>query len=256
MMLLSKELPRNKLAICIPVWNRGEIFKICFDSILQNISGLDVSIWIYDNSSDSKTKDIIHQLHTNKCELYKIFLPQNMGIPYVVNHFCKSIIENCDFISYKLPDYTLILDSDAYFKDQIEDLIWLLEKDFDIGIISGHDSIEHQSINERYARINGKKRLIKDKQNERMISMLLKREELLGCYPFPHHRNRDVDWELTQWNNNSMKKRSRKVTVVCDYVLHLGLAVSTWQSNKAIPNHSEEEIKEVKKILDKNNIKY
>ena len=89
---------------------------------------------------------------------------------------------------------------------------------------------------------------MKEKDNERMITMLMKKEEFVRCYPFPHFRNRDVDWELAQWNPNSMKKRNRRIFVACDYVLHLGIDTSTWNKSKEILA-TEQEVKEVKQIL-------
>ena len=81
-----------------------------------------------------------------------------------------------------------------------------------------------------------------------MITMLMRKEEFLSNYPFPHYRNRDVDWELTQWNPNSVQKRKRKIYVAPGYVLHLGLNSSTWNSSEQ-KLETEEEMNEVKTIL-------
>ena len=243
------------LGICIPVWNRGDLFKICFTSLLRQLKDVDATIWIYDNGSDIKTREIVEGVKSSKHRIIKTFFPQNMGIPYVANLFAKAVQENCDLVNYTSPQYVMIMDADAYFKKSVWDLVELCRKHYGIGLISGHDSIEHKAIKEKRLKLKGKNVLIKQKKNERMLTMLMKREEFIRCYPFPHYRNRDVDWELAQWNPNSMKKRNRGIFVACDYVLHLGLGVSTWQKDRAINNHSAQEIKEVKQILNRNDKK-
>jgi len=241
------------LGICIPVWNRGDLFKICIDSLLSNIKGLDVTIWIFDNGSDAKTRKIVEDLRSERCRINKIFLPENMGIPYVANIFAKLIQENCDYAHYKTPDYIMIMDADAYFKKPVKDLVDLCAEDYQIGLISGHDSIEHDALDEKILYFHGKKILLKEKELERMITMVMRSEEFLRCYPFPHYRNRDVDWEIALWNPNSMKMRNRRIFVACDYVLHLGIDTSTWDTSKQTLA-SEQEIKEVTQILKQHRI--
>lgn len=246
----KKPQVRLSLGICIPVWNRGELFKTCFTSLLKNLKGLDATIWIFDNGSDIKTRKIVESVKSSEFRINKIFFPENMGIPYVANVFAKAIQESCDYVNYKAPQYLMIMDADAYFKKPVKDLVELCAKHYQIGLISGHDSVEHKTIAEKRIKMHGKNILLKEKENERMITMLMKSEEFLRCYPFPHYRNRDVDWELAQWNPSSMEKRSKQIFVACDYVLHLGIYTSTWNKSKDILA-TEQEVREVKQILKK-----
>jgi hypothetical protein len=175
-----------------------------------------------------------------------------MGIPYAANLFANSVSENCDFAGYTSPQYVLLMDADAYFTKPIRHILDLFTRYYSIGLLSGHDSIEHAAIFEKTIEIDGQPNLVKEKENERMITMFMRKEEFLLCYPFPHYRYRDVDWELTQWNINSMRKRSRAIYVLCGYVLHLGLYNSMWQEDAAVKLHTAEEISEVNKILQSN----
>jgi glycosyltransferase involved in cell wall biosynthesis len=249
--ILRRKKPEYSLGICIPVWNRGDVFVVAFESLLKQLEGITATIWIYDNGSDKATRDIIynipdHPVHT----IIKTYFPENMGIPYVANLFAQSIQEHCDYTGYHPPQYTLLMDSDAYYKKPVKDLIEIIENYYDVGVVSGHDSIEHLPLAETEFTIgDGKKIRAKEKENERMITMLMRREEYLSNYPFPHYRNRDVDWEITQWNPNSVTRRKRKIVVAVGYVLHLGINISTWNASKE-SFESEEEVNEVKAILD------
>lgn len=248
---MQKKEANFSLGICIPVWNRGDLFALAFDSLLRQLKGIDATIWIFDNGSDQKTKNIIQDISNGEShKIIKVFLPQNMGIPYVVNVFARAINEDCDFAGYHSPQFVLLMDADAYFKKPVIDLITILESDYGIGLVSGHDSIEHVAISQNEQEINGRKVILKEKENERMITMLMRKDEFLHNYPFPHHRNRDVDWEIAQWNPNSMVKRKRKIVVAADYVLHLGMNKSTWDHLSDQKTESEDETREVQSILE------
>ena len=88
-----------------------------------------------------------------------------------------------------------------------------------------------------------------------MAAMIMRKEELLYCYPFPHGRNRDVDWEITTWNPNSFKQRGRRLFSASDYSIHLGINYSTWQGSEETLT-SDVELMEVKILLEKHNIEY
>lgn len=236
------------LGICIPVWNRGKLFRISFASLLAQLDGVDATIWLFDNGSDPATRRIVEETHSDVHRIHKVFLPRNMGIPYVANIFAQVIREDCDFAGYRAPSFAMIMDSDAYFKGPIKDLLDLYNFHYGIGIISGHDSLEHAASETLQVNLNGKNVTIKRKDLERMITMIMKKEEFLHCYPFPHYRNRDVDWELAQWNPNSMLRRNRAIFVACDYVLHLGIEFSTWAGAND-PSASPAEQEEVRAIL-------
>ena len=87
-----------------------------------------------------------------------------------------------------------------------------------------------------------------------MITILMRKEEFLYFYPFKHYRNRDVDWEITFWNANSLFKRFCKLYVIPDYVLPLGIESSTWNSitkskTSSIELKEVQEVQEVQEIL-------
>lgn len=253
---MSKTMASFSLGVFIPVWNRGDVFSLAFNSLLEQLQGIEATIWIFDNGSGQDTKDILQNIESGSSyKIIKTFLPQNMGIPYAANVFAKAIQEECDFAGYRSPQFVLLMDADAYFKRPIIDLIEIFNQDYSVGLVSGHDSIEHGAIRQEERQINGRNVMIKEKENERMITMLMRKDEFLVNYPFPHYRNRDVDWEITQWNPNSMRKRNRKIMVACDYVLHLGIHSSTW-NNSEQKLESEEEINEVHTILEKAGIKF
>jgi glycosyltransferase involved in cell wall biosynthesis len=242
--------PEFSLGICIPVWNRGPIFAIAFKSLMSQLEGIRSTIWIFDNGSDQETKDIIHSITGNeRHEVHKVFLPKNMGIPYVANVFARAIQENCDYVGYQSPQYIMLMDADAYFKEPVIDLLSVFTTNYGVGMVSGHDSIEHAAVKEGVWLINNKDIKIREKTNERMLTMVMRKEEFLLNYPFPHYRNRDVDWEITQWNPNSLLKRNRKLVVFPGYVLHLGINISTWDSS-GHQVENPEEMEEVRKILE------
>ncbi len=251
----TKKGLKPSLGVCIPVWSRPELLEICFASLIKNLDGLDATIWIFDNGSDAKTRSLISKLQSNKYRIHKVFFPVNMGIPYVANIFSGAVKESCDFTHYKAPDYVMIMDADAYFKNPVLDLITILENNRDIGIVSGHDSIEHKTISQQWVRINGKDVVLKTKAAERMITMLMSANDFCACYPFPHDSNQLVDWSLSLWNKNSMKSIGKKIAVACDYVLHLGINLSTW-NNEEKDLASLQEKKEVEAVIRKENSRF
>lgn len=222
------------LGVCIPVWNRGELFRIAFDALLEQLDGVDATIWLFDNGSEPETRRIVEDAHSDVFRIHKVFLPQNMGIPYVANVFAHAVGEDCDYAGYRAPTYVMLMDADAYCQAPVRELIELHATHYRIGILSGHDSVEHPEIDAFDATVGGRTVRLKRKSVERMITMLMRREEFMMCYPFPHYRNRDVDWELAQWNPNAFVRRGRDIYVACDYVLHLGIGMSTW----AGPGHA------------------
>lgn len=240
--------PRHSLGICIPVWNRGDLFRIAFDSLLAQLEGVDATIWLFDNGSAPETRRIVEAADSREHRIHKVFLPENMGIPYVANVFARAIQEECDFVNYRAPGYVMLMDADAYFRAPVRDLIDLMASHYQIGVLSGHDSLEHETVETSTVEVGGRRVLLKRKNIERMITMLMKREEFLLCHPFPHYRNRDVDWELAQWNPNAFTRRGRGIFVACDYVLHLGIGRSTW-SGLGHTQSSPEESQEVDRII-------
>lgn len=240
------EQPRYSLAVCFPVWNRGDLFQASFASLLRQLKGIEASIWIFDNGSDAPTRELIEGLSSEQ-RLFKMFLPQNMGIPFVVNIFSQIMTQGCEYAGYCVPTHVMVADADAYFKKPIEDMIEILESHSHFAAISGHDSIEHESTDKFTYPLPGEPTLVKVKSIERGLCLIMRKEILAACIPFPHHRDRDVDWELMKWHPNSVSARSRQLAVV-DYVAHIGLYDSTWQPVGAASSAAE--AAEINQILE------
>jgi hypothetical protein len=170
-----------------------------------------------------------------------------MGIPFVVNIFSQILTQDCEYAGYRAPTHVMVADADAYFKKPIKDMIEILESYSHFGVISGHDSIEHESVAEFAYPLRGERTMVKVKSIERGLCLVMRKEILSACVPFPHHRDKDVDWELMKWHPNSICARTRQLAVV-DYVAHLGLYDSTWDPVGAPSNPAE--ITEINQILE------
>jgi hypothetical protein len=141
----------------------------------------------------------------------------------------------------------MVADADAYFKKPIKDMIKILESNSHFAVISGHDSIEHESVAQFAYPLRGETIMVKVKSIERGLCLIMRKEILSACVPFPHHRDKDVDWELMKWHPNSISARTRQLAVV-DYVAHLGLYDSTWDP-VGVPSNPAE-ITEINQILE------
>jgi hypothetical protein len=127
-------------------------------------------------------------------------------------------------------------------------MIEVLESYSRFAVISGHDSIEHESVAQVEHTLRGETITVKVKSIERGLCLIMRKEVLAACVPFPHHRDKDVDWELMKWHPNSVSARTRQLAVV-DYVAHLGLYDSTWHPVGAPANPAE--IAEINQILER-----
>lgn len=238
---------RFPLAIFFPVWNRGDLFKACYDLLIGQLSGIEASIWIFDNGSEAATRELIASIKSPDHRVFKVCLPENMGIPFVANVFSQMLTQDCDYVGYRAPTHVMLADADVYFKRPILDLIHLLEADGDAGVISGHNSVEHETLLE-YDRLlpDGSAIRVKEKSIERGACLVLRRELFADCVPFPHDTWGNVDWELMVRNAKSMAARQLKVLAV-DAVVHLGLYDSTWHPF-GVPA-DEKEIEEINSTL-------
>ena len=239
-------MAQSSLAICFSVWGRPDLLKVCFESLIPQLDGIEASVWIFDNGSDAPTRDVIESLKSDKHRLFKIGFPQNMGIPFVVNVFSQMLTQNCDFVGYHSASHIMVADSDIYFKRPILEMIEILEADSQAGIISGHDSVEYAALNEYSYSLRDGPRLVKEKSLERGACLIMKKDILAACVPFPHSKRGSVDWELMTWNANSMEKRRLKVLAV-DSVVHLGLYDSTWHP-MGVPA-DQAEVDEINQVL-------
>jgi len=190
---------------------------------------MEAQIYLFDNGSEIETREIIYNLSNSEHKLFKIFLPANCGIPYVANAFRSLIAQECDYINLRKPDFVMLMDADAYFTKPIRPLLDILIYDYGVAVISGHDSVEHGEIGRRTFLVDSEDVEVKIKLNERMLCLIMKREEFESFDKFPTYRNRDVDWEVFLWNRNSLAARRRKLVAV-DWVIHLGQFDSTWHS--------------------------
>ena len=243
-MIAAKEY---SLAVCIPVWNRGDLFRASYASLLRQLDGIQTAIWIFDNGSDQPTRDFINGLNSAEHRLFKIFLPQNMGLPFVTNIFSQIVTHNCDYAGYQAPTHLMLADADAYFKKPVHEMIEILEG-YDLAIVSGHDSIEHGSTAQLAHPAPDGTTTVNLKSIERGLCLIMRKETLAACVPLPHHTNMNVDWELTHWHPSSISARGGRVGAV-DYVAHIGLYDSTWHSTGVPAHHAE--VAEINEILER-----
>lgn len=233
----------SSLAVCYPVWNRRDLFEVSYRSLLRQLGGIDASIWIFDNGSDEETRRFLAGLKSTDHRLFKVMLPQNMGLPFVANIFSQLLTQDCDYAGYRAPGYVMLADADAYFKKPVRDMIEILEGS-ELAIVSGHDSVEHESTSE----FTHGTTVVRVKSIERGLCLIMRRETLAACVPFPHHTNMNVDWELMQWHPSSTTARASAVGAV-DYVAHIGLYDSTYHSTGVPADRAE--VAEINQILER-----
>jgi glycosyltransferase involved in cell wall biosynthesis len=220
-------MAEHSLAICFPVWNRADLFEASYSSLVRQLDTIDASIWIVDNGSDAPTKLAIAKADSERHGIFKITLPANMGIPYAVNVFSGMAGLSCAFANHRPADFVMIADADCYFKRPLRELIEILEGSPNAGAIAGHDSIEHEARRSFVFATGGGERVVKEKAVERGLCLLMRREILAGCVPFPTDTPLDFDWQLGQLHANSIEALGLKM-LAADYVVHLGLYDSTW----------------------------
>lgn len=231
------------LAVCYPVWNRADLFQASFASLLRQLGGIEAGIWVFDNGSDAQTRQLIEGLSSAQHRLFKVLLPQNMGLPFVANIFSQFLTQDCEYAGYRAPSHVMLADADAYFKKPVRDMIEILEGS-ELAIVSGHDSVEHESASQF---VHGTT-VVHVKSIERGLCLIMRKETLAACVPFPDHRNMNVDWELMQWHPSSTTARQGRVGAV-DYVVHIGLYDSTHHSTGVPANQAE--VTEINEILER-----
>jgi hypothetical protein len=238
---------KYSLAVCFAVWNRCDLFQASYASLLRQLDGVETAIWIFDNGSDEPTRRLIEGLTSAEHRLFKVFLPQNMGIPFVANLFSQVLTQDCDYAGYRAPVHVMLADADAYFKKPVREMIEILEG-YDLAIVSGHDSVEHGSTTQLAHPDPDGTTIVNLKSVERGLCLIMRKETLAACVPLPHATNMNVDWELMHWHPGSVSARSRRVGAV-DYVAHIGLYDSTWHST-GVPA-SRKEVAEINQILER-----
>ena len=234
------------VGVCVPVWNRPDLFTSCYASLARQLAGVEATIWIFDNGSETSTRKLIGDLEDADRRLIKVSLPQNMGIPFVANIFSRMVAQDCTYVGHRAPSHIMLVDADIYFKGSILDMLEILEADERAAIISGHDSVEHKTLREYRHSLRGKFVLIKEKAAERGACLIMRRDVFAACVPFPHDVPYNVDWQLMTRHANSIAARKRKVLAL-DYVVHMGLYDSTWHPI-GVPA-DQREVDEVNRML-------
>jgi glycosyltransferase involved in cell wall biosynthesis len=238
----------TRVAICIPVLNRGDLALASFASLRTRLGDVEADIYLFDNGSDAATQAKLNLLGISAPHrLTRIRLPENRGLPYIFNLFCRMLEEPCAYTAYTPPDFVMIADADSYYKLAVRDLIRVLESDPSIGVVSGHDSVEHTSLADTQIWIGSREFRAREKTIERGQCLVMRRGDLMACYPLPHDTNLDLDWQLLRRHPRSMANRGRRILAV-DGTVHLGLYESTWSSS-GVPA-SRQELKEIDSALE------
>ncbi len=236
-----------RVAICVPILNRGDLAVATLSSLGSKLGGVIGDLYLFDNGSDPDTRARLNRVALPAPHrLTFVRLPENRGLPYVFNLFCRLIQEPCTYTSYTPPDFVMISDADSYLKISVHDLIQVLASNPSIGVVSGHDSVEHPPLATFQVAVGAQSLEAREKTIERGQCLVMRRDDLLACYPLPHHTNLDLDWELMQRHPRSMLKRGRRIVAV-DATVHLGLYESTW-SPHCVPA-SPDEIAEIDSTL-------
>ena len=95
-----------KISILTPTYNRAELLKNLYNSILKNIRfGLDIEWLIMDDGSTDETKEVVQNFQ--KDFEIKYFYQENQGKMVAINKL----------VEYATGDYIIDCDSDDYFTD-------------------------------------------------------------------------------------------------------------------------------------------
>lgn len=102
----------KKISILTPTYNRAELLKNLYNSILKNISfGLDIEWLIMDDGSTDETKEVVQNFQ--KDFEIKYFYQENQGKMVAINKLVKQATG----------DYIIDCDSDDYFTDNAFEII-------------------------------------------------------------------------------------------------------------------------------------
>ena len=102
----------KKISILTPTYNRAELLKNLYNSILKNISfGLDIEWLIMDDGSTDETKEVVQNFQ--KDFEIKYFYQENQGKMVAINKL----------VEQATGDYIIDCDSDDYFTDNAFEII-------------------------------------------------------------------------------------------------------------------------------------
>lgn len=140
---------RKKIVnIFIPVYNRFQKVKNSIESIIQGVKNSKYKCQIYIGDNCSREPEIKSYL-SGLDSVYVHFFNQNLGKSRAVNQLYISSSVECPWSSRTIfSDYIFSIDSDMIMtpKDvnQIDGMIELLEKGFNIGLVSSFQTGENQ----------------------------------------------------------------------------------------------------------------
>lgn len=228
-----------RLAVFVAVLNRGDLALASLTSLRRALAGLAADIYLFDNGSDPETVSKLRLFDPGPPHrLTLVRVPENRGLPCAFNLFCRFLEEPCDFSAYSPPDLVLLADADVFYKHPLSHLVSVLLSDETIGAVSGHDSREHPSLGITEVCLSSSPLALSEKLIERGQCLVLRRADILDCYPLPHHTNLDLDWQLLTRHPRSISAKGKRIVAI-DATLHLGVFNSTW-SSEALPATPEQ----------------
>lgn len=138
-----------RIGLLITTFNRPEYLTHCLESVSKIEFDSDLTVLVIDdNSSDSKTLELIDQFQSDKFEIRKMYLPKNKGIANALRiGFNYLFASGCELVTN--------LDGDAIVKPEFLSVLTALKSRFPDCIVSGFNTqsadpktgiIRHQTI--------------------------------------------------------------------------------------------------------------
>jgi glycosyltransferase involved in cell wall biosynthesis len=119
------------LAICIPVWNNGDLLKLSLRSVANSIKGLtnETEIIISDNCSEEDILSIVNEVRT-EYKLNNIVYKRNRSNIGFANNVLSVVM-------HSTAEYCWILGSDDFlFHDSVSKVIRILKRNKDLDFLS------------------------------------------------------------------------------------------------------------------------
>ena len=126
-----------KVSVLTPTYNRGELLKNIYHSLLENANyGVEIEWLIMDDGSTDETEKIVKEFLQDKITIY-YFKQENQGKMMAINHLMKyvtgELIIDCDSDDYFIPNAFQIIKNEY-------------EKNKDIGEIYGFCFLKQDTI--------------------------------------------------------------------------------------------------------------
>jgi len=123
-----------RVGIIIPIYNRQNLVKKCFDSLKKTFLPKDCTIYLIDDcSTEKEIKPLIENFKLD-CNLIKIYNKENKGINYNLLKLYDELFNN-GF------EYVIVLDSDSVVNNYFYDLMTYFHSVFPENIISGFNTL-------------------------------------------------------------------------------------------------------------------